>query len=108
MLEQHRIPVEQTADARKEVLAGEAAWQLLSQASEILVATGKKVQTFDSSQRQICPSGRAWETGTCRTDSDGMACRFARCSRHFRIKSLSYLIPFCGTLEKIKSEAHGL
>ncbi|NCC77472.1 MAG: hypothetical protein EOM08_13680 [Clostridia bacterium] len=47
MLEQHRIPVEQTADARKEVLAGEAAWQLLSQASEILVATGKKVQTFN-------------------------------------------------------------
>lgn len=47
MLEQRQISVEQTADARKEALAGEAAWQLLSQAKEIQVAKGKKVQTFN-------------------------------------------------------------
>lgn len=47
MLEQRQISVEQTADARKEALAGEDAWQLLSQAKEIQVAKGKKVQTFN-------------------------------------------------------------
>ena len=47
MLEQHQILVEHTVDARKEALAGEAAWQLLSQAKEIHVAKGKKVQTFN-------------------------------------------------------------
>jgi len=47
VLEQQQIPMEQTVDARKEVLAGEDAWQLLSSASEICVAKGKKVLTFD-------------------------------------------------------------
>lgn len=47
MLEQQQIPMEQTVDARKEVLAGEDAWRLLSSATEILVAKGKKVLTFD-------------------------------------------------------------
>lgn len=47
MLEQQQIPLEQIVDARKETLAGEDAWRLLSGASEILVAKGKKVQTFN-------------------------------------------------------------
>lgn len=47
MLEQQQIPMEKTVDARKEVLAGEDAWQLLSSAREIFVAKGKKVLTFD-------------------------------------------------------------
>ncbi len=47
MLEQQQIPMEQIVDARKEVLAGEDAWQLLATASEILVAKGKKVVTFN-------------------------------------------------------------
>lgn len=46
MLEQQQIPMEQVVDARKEPLADEGAWQLLSTASEILVAKGKTVQTF--------------------------------------------------------------
>ena len=47
MLEQYQIPTEQIVDARKEALAGEAAWQLLQTVGEILVAKGKKVQTFN-------------------------------------------------------------
>lgn len=47
MLEQQQIPMEQIVDARKEALAGEDAWQLLSTAAEILVAKGKIVQTFN-------------------------------------------------------------
>ncbi len=35
------------ADARKEPLAGEAAWQVLAGAGEILVAKGKNYQVFD-------------------------------------------------------------
>lgn len=35
------------ADARKEPLAGEAAWQVLAGAREILVAKGKNYQVFD-------------------------------------------------------------
>ncbi|MBM9615069.1 hypothetical protein JWJ90_12345 [Desulfobulbus rhabdoformis] len=46
MLEQEQIPITQRADARKETLAGEEAWQLLASAGEIFVAKGKKVQTF--------------------------------------------------------------
>lgn len=39
--------MEETVDARKVALGEEAAWQLLSQAAEILVAKGKKVQSFN-------------------------------------------------------------
>ena len=35
------------ADARKEPLAGDAAWQVLAGAEEILVAKGKQVVVFD-------------------------------------------------------------
>lgn len=47
MLEQSQISVEETVDARKAALGEEAAWQLLSGAGEILVAKGKKVQSFN-------------------------------------------------------------
>lgn len=46
MLTKRQIPVEQTEFARKGAFAGDEAWHLLSQASEILVAKGKKVQIF--------------------------------------------------------------
>ena len=47
MLNEQQIPMQRTVDARKETLAGEDAWQLLSSAREILVAKGKKVLTFN-------------------------------------------------------------
>ena len=39
--------MEETVDARKASLGEEAAWQLLSGAAEILVAKGKKVQSYN-------------------------------------------------------------
>jgi len=47
VLNEQQIPMQRTVDARKETLAGEEAWQLLSSAREILVAKGKKVLTFN-------------------------------------------------------------
>lgn len=47
MLEHSQMSVEETVDARKAALGEEAAWQLLSTATEILVAKGKKVQRFN-------------------------------------------------------------
>ncbi len=39
--------IDEQADARKQPLAGEEAWQFLASAGEILVAKGKKVQVFN-------------------------------------------------------------
>lgn len=47
MLQRQALTPEQIADARKEPLAAEAAWELLSAATEIQVAKGKKVLVFD-------------------------------------------------------------
>ncbi|MDD2468837.1 MAG: ArsC family (seleno)protein [Desulfobulbus sp.] len=68
VLEQQHIPMEQRVDARKEALAGEAAWQLLSTANEILVAKGKKVQTFNPrvDAKEVILAAALGRTGTLR------------------------------------------
>ncbi|MGI6656680.1 MAG: ArsC family (seleno)protein [Desulfobulbus sp.] len=49
LAERGLVPLTVT-DARKEKLGGEAAWELLSSAREILIASGKKVLRFDPAQ----------------------------------------------------------
>ena len=50
MLQRNRITPEQIVDARKDALAGEAAWKLLAGVREILIAKGKNFQVFDPSK----------------------------------------------------------
>ena len=50
MLTQNQLVPRQIADARKEPLAEDAAWDLLAKAGEILVAKGKQHLTFNPSQ----------------------------------------------------------
>ena len=45
-LEQGGMTVEEEVDARKTVLQGDAAWQLVAGADRIVVATGKKIEEF--------------------------------------------------------------
>jgi hypothetical protein len=46
VLEKKTLVPAEVIDARREPLAGEAAWQVLASAREILVATGKQYQVF--------------------------------------------------------------
>lgn len=50
MLHRQNIIPHQVVDARKEALAGEEAWKLLTGVSEIIVASGKKCLRFDPRQ----------------------------------------------------------
>jgi hypothetical protein len=47
VLQRNTLTPVQIVDARKESLAGEDAWKVLSSAREILVAKGKTYQVFD-------------------------------------------------------------
>ena len=47
MLTQHQLVPRQIADARKEPLAEDAAWDLLAKAGEIIVAKGKQQLAFN-------------------------------------------------------------
>lgn len=47
MLYKNAMTPVRTGDARKTPLAGEAAWQVLADAREIVVAKGKQEQVFD-------------------------------------------------------------
>lgn len=59
MLTTTATTLEQIVDARKEPLTGDAAWQVLAQAREILVAKGKQYQRFDPKidSRQVILDG---------------------------------------------------
>ena len=59
---------QQIVDARKEPLAGDAAWEILAQAREILVAKGKQYQRFDpkSDSRQAILDAALGRTGNLR------------------------------------------
>ena len=47
MLQRNSLTPAQVVDARKEPLAGEAAWKVLAGVREILVAKGSTYQVFD-------------------------------------------------------------
>lgn len=47
MLQRNTLIPTEIVDARKEALAGEEAWKVLTAAREILVAKGKTYQVFD-------------------------------------------------------------
>lgn len=50
MLQQHNIVLDQVVDARKEALAAEATWALLSSVREVVVAKGKNFVIFNPQQ----------------------------------------------------------
>ncbi len=41
------ITITETVEARKQKIAGDDAWEILSGSSELIVGRGKKFQTFD-------------------------------------------------------------
>ncbi len=50
MFEQKGITLKEVVEARKEKIAGDDAWNILSSADEIVVGKGKKFQVFSPSQ----------------------------------------------------------
>lgn len=56
MLAEQKTVIGEAVDARKEPIAGEAAWELLKAASEIVVGKGKKFEHFqptDASKAEL-------------------------------------------------------
>ena len=47
MFDEKNITIDEAVEARKMKIAGEDAWNLLSQAAKIVVGKGKKMLTFD-------------------------------------------------------------
>ncbi|HHD57362.1 MAG TPA: hypothetical protein ENK89_06790 [Desulfobulbaceae bacterium] len=47
MFDEKKITIDETVEARKQKIADEDAWDLLSGAEKIIVGKGKKVVTFD-------------------------------------------------------------
>lgn len=47
MFDRTKTVIQETADARKEPVAGEQAWELLQNAKEIMVGRGKKYLRFN-------------------------------------------------------------
>lgn len=45
-LDTHNLQVESRTDARKEKMEGDAVWKLMGNAAQIVVAKGKRVETF--------------------------------------------------------------
>ena len=68
MLAQHHLVPQQIADARKETLAEDAAWDLLAGAREIIIAKGKQLLTFDprSDSREAILAEALGRSGTLR------------------------------------------
>ena len=50
VLDTHTLEVDSRADARKERIEADAAWELISSADSIVVAKGKKVETHVPSE----------------------------------------------------------
>ena len=47
----HNLEIKETVDARKEKIASEKAWKILSEATHIIVAKGKKELSFTPSDK---------------------------------------------------------
>ncbi|MCL1979478.1 MAG: hypothetical protein FWG62_00170 [Proteobacteria bacterium] len=68
MLHNNKLTPLKVDDARKKPLAGEAAWQVLAGAREILVAKGKNYQVFDPriDDKEVILAAASGRTGNLR------------------------------------------
>ena len=73
-----KIAVSETADARKEKIEGERAWELFQGASEVLIAKGKKILHLSPSEtdKETVLASALGRSGTLRAPTLKIGDRF--------------------------------